>query len=211
MPVTMRKTALVIAPLLLGALAAQAQTVTVERVRCLPLEDNGVVKASISALGVGQSPRLYFRWNQHEAFYWVPMEGEPGGRYWATPPKPEKRNEAVEYYAAVVDATNKVVSRSESHVTQVAGDCKVELSPKERGVAENLTVGETSPDQQGQKVLAFLCDGVVTRVNHAGIRRADEICRVCVVAWWRKAAFLPALPVGAVIITDPPEVSPSRP
>ena len=32
--------------------------------------------------------------------------------------------------------------------------------------------GETSAKQQGQKVLAFLCDGVVTRINHAGIRRS---------------------------------------
>lgn len=197
--------------LLLCAAAVQAQTVTADKVKCIPLEDNGLVKGSISAVGVGQAPRLYFRWNQHEAFYWVPMEAEPGGRYWAPTPKPEKRNDAVEYYTAVVDATNKVVARSELQITQVTTDCKLELSPKERGVAENLTVGETSPDQQGQRVLAFLCDGVVTRVNHAGIRRADEVCRVCVVAWWRKAAFLPALPVTSVIITDPPEVSPARP
>jgi hypothetical protein len=205
-----RKTALTIA-LLLCAAVVQAQTVTAEKVNCIPREENGLVKASISALGVGQTPRLYFRWNQHESFYWVPLEAESGGRYWATTPKPEKRNDAVEYYAAVVDAANKVVARSEIVVTQVTADCRTELSPKEQGVAENLTVGETSPDQQGQKVLGFLCDGVVTRVNHAGIRRADEVCRACVVAWWRKAAFLPALPVASIIITDPPEASPSRP
>jgi len=207
----MQKLRLTIALLLLCAAAVEAQTVTTDKVSCLPLEDNGRISASISALGVGQLPRLYFRWNQHEAFYWVPLEAEPGGRYRATPPKPEKRNDAVEYYAAVADATGKILGRSEMLTTQVTADCKVQLSPQERGVAENLTVGETSPDQEGQKVLAFLCDGIVTRVNHAGIRRADAICRGCVVAWWRKAAFLPALPISSIIITDPPEASPARP
>ena len=196
-----------------GAAAAQAQSVSVERPNCLPAEDNGVVRATVAGGGPGQAVRLYFRWKDHEDFYWVAMEADPGGRFWAIPPKPERRNEQVEYYAALTDAAGKVVARSEAQVVKVTADCRVDLNPRERGVAENLTVGETSPKQQGKKVMAFLCDGVVTRINHAGVRRADEVCRACVIAWWqRKAVLLPAAGVIGVVVTDDdPEPSPSRP
>lgn len=203
--------------LLAGAIAAAGaqslQTATLEKTSCLPREQNGVVRANLSPLTTGQSPRLYFRWRDHEDFYWVALEAEPGGHYWAIPPKPEMRNEQIEVYSAVVDATNRVVARSESQIIKVTNDCRVQLSEKERGVAENLTVGETSAKQQGQKVLAFLCDGVVTRINHAGIRRSDEVCRACVIAWWqRKAILIPAAITGVgVVVTEPPEPSPSRP
>jgi hypothetical protein len=201
--------------LLLGA-AVHAQTISVERAPCIRVEDNGVVRAAVTGDAPGQSARLYFRWKNDrdgdKAFYWVSMEPEPNGRYWATPPKPEKRNTQVEYYGALVDPAGKVVARSATQVTPVTRDCKVQLTPKERGVAENLTVGETSPDQQGRDVLAFLCDGIVTRINYAGIRRADDVCRVCVVAWWKKGAVLPAAALVGVIVTDDdPEPSPSRP
>jgi hypothetical protein len=196
-----------------GAAAAQAQSVSVERPNCLPSEDNGVVRATVNGGGPGQAVRLYFRWKDHEDFYWVAMEADPGGRFWAIPPKPERRNEQVEYYAALTDPAGKVVARSEAQIVKVTTDCKVELNPRELGVAENLTVGETSPKQQGKKVMAFLCDGVVTRINHAGVRRSDEVCRACVVAWWqRKAVLLPAAGVIGVVVTDDdPEPSPSRP
>ncbi len=199
--------------LLASAAAGRAQTVTVEKTACMPQEENGVVRAAIPSLATGQSARLYFRWKDHEDFYWVALESEPGGRYWAIPPKPERRNDHVETYAAVVDPAGKVVARSESQMIPVKSDCKVQLSEKERGVAENLTVGETSAKQQGQKVLAFLCDGVVTRVNHSGIRRSDEVCRACVIAWWqRKAVLIPVAVTGVgIIVTDQPEPSPSRP
>jgi len=202
--------------LLAGAIAAGAQnpqTVTLEKASCMPKEQNGVVRAHLPALTTGQSPRLYFRWRDHEDFYWVALEAEPGGNYWAVPPKPEMRNDQVEVYSAVVDATGRVAARSESQLIKITKDCKVQLNEKERGVAENLTVGETSAKQQGQKVLAFLCDGVVTRINHAGIRRSDEVCRACVIAWWqRKAILIPAAITGVgVVITEQPEPSPARP
>jgi hypothetical protein len=199
--------------LLAGAAAARAQSVSLERTDCLPREENGVVRAAIpSSLAAGQGARLYFRWREHEDFYWVAFEAEPGGRYWATPPKPEQRNEQVEMYAAVVDPTGKAIARSETQIVKVKDDCKVKLTEKERGVAQNLTVGETSAKQQGQKVLAFLCDGVVTRINHASVRRSDEVCRACVIAWWqRKAVLIPAAGVVGVVVSDQPEPSPSRP
>ena len=199
--------------LLLTGAAAGAQTLTVEKTSCVPAEDNGLVRASISSPAPGLSPRLYFRWREHEDFYWVALEAEPGGRFWATPPKPEKRNDHIEVYSALVDPTGKAVARSESQVIPVTKDCKVQLGPKERGVAENLTVGETSAQQQGKKVLAFLCDGVVTRINYQGVRRADDVCRACVIAWWqRKAVLIPAAMTGiGVVVSEQPEPSPSRP
>ncbi|HEX9942585.1 MAG TPA: hypothetical protein VGG03_11240 [Thermoanaerobaculia bacterium] len=195
------------------AAAAHGQTVAADKPACLPMQDNGLVRATANAAGPGQALRLYFRWKDHEDFYWVAMEPEANGRFWATPPKPEKRNEQVEYYAALVDPAGQVLARSATQTVKVTGDCRVQLGPRERGVAENLTIGETSPKQQGKKVMAFLCDGIVTRVNSQGVRRADEVCRACVIAWWPKAALAAPAIVGIGVITehDPPEPSPSRP
>ena len=194
---------------------AYAQTIAVEPLKCVPKEDNAVVRASLSADAPGQAPRLYFRWKGQTDFYWVNMEAEPGRRFWGIPPKPEKRNDEVEYYAALVDANGKVGVRSPSQTAKVTDDCKPQLSPKERGVAENLTVGETTPEQQGAKVMGFLCKGVVTRINSQGVRRADEICGPCAVVWWdRKSVLIPAFAGGVigVVVTDRhPEPSPSRP
>jgi len=207
---------LLLASLISGAGAAWGQTITAEKASCVPMEDNGLVHATATGVAPGLSPRLYFRWMEHEDFYWVALEAEPGGRFWATPPKPERRNDHIEYYSALVDPSGKAVARSPMQVVPVTSDCKLQLDAKERGVAENLTVGETSPNQQGKKVLAFLCDGVVTRINYAGLRRADEVCRACVVAWWqRKAVLLPAIAgtgITTIISNRPePEPSPSRP
>ena len=93
------------------------------------------MRATVNGGGPGQSARLYFRWKEHEDFYWVAMEADPGGRFWATPPKPEKRNEQVEYYAALVDPAGKAVARSETQIVKVTADCKPNLGPRERGVA----------------------------------------------------------------------------
>jgi hypothetical protein len=213
---TLLPAGLLLAAVLSGAAATQGQTITVDKPACVPMEDNGLVHATATGVAPGLNPRLYFRWMEHEDFYWVALEAEPGGHFWATPPKPERRNDHLEYYGALVDPTGKAVARSAMQSVPVTADCKPQLGPKERGVAENLTVGETSPKQQGKKVLAFLCDGVVTRINYAGLRRADEVCRACVVAWWqRKAVLLPVIAgtgITTVISNRPePEPSPSRP
>ena len=201
--------------LLVTAAAAHGQSVSIEKPSCIPQEDNGLVRATAAA-AAGQTVRLYFRWRDHEDFYWVAMEPEPGGRFWATPPKPEKRNEQVELYGALVDPDGKIAARSATEIIKVTRDCKVQLNTKELGVAQNLTVGETSPKQEGKKVMAFLCDGVVTRINYEGIRRADGVCRACVIAWWqRKAVIIPAALIGTGIVVGGPggghEPSPSRP
>jgi len=203
------------AALLLVATQAQAQpSVMVEQVPCFRTEANQSVHATAAGEAPGGSTRLYFRWADHGGFYWVQMEHDGAGRYWAIPPKPEKRNQQVQYYGVLLDATGHEVARSTEHKSEVKGDCHVELTPEQRGVAQNLTVGETTADQSHGAVLGFLCDGIVTRVSAANLRRADDFCRSCVVAWWKRGEVLiPALAAGGVttIIVDQPEPSPSRP
>lgn len=223
MDVALRTRGLLTALSLLVCATVHAQSMAVEPLKCVPEEDNAVVRASLSpnsngstsALTPGQTPRLYFRWKGQTDFYWVAMEIDPGLKVWGVPPKPEKRNDEVEYYAALVDPAGKVAVRSTSRTAPVTADCKPDLTPKERGVAENLTVGETTPEQQGAKVMGFLCKGVVTRINSQGVRRNDDICGPCAVVWWdRKTILVPAFAGGVmgVIITDgDPEPSPSRP
>lgn len=201
--------------LLACAAGASAQTITLHEPKCIPEEDNGVIRADLSADAVGQTPRLYFRWKGQTDFYWVPMEAEPGRKFWGIPAKPEKRNLEVEYYVALVDAAGRVGSRSQSRLTKVSGDCDLKLTPKERGVAENMIVGETTSEQQGEKVVGFLCKGVIARINSEGVRRSDEICGPCAVVWWQdKRVLIPALAgglVGVVVTDDDPVPSPSRP
>lgn len=201
--------------LLACAAGAGAQTISIQEPKCVPEEDNGVIRASLSADVPGHTPRLYFRWKGQTDFYWVAMEAEPGRKLWGIPAKPEARNEQVEYYAALVDAAGHVGSRSETKFAKVTKDCDLKLTLKERGVAENLIVGETTPEQQGEKVVGFLCKGVIARINSEGIRRSDEICGPCAVVWWQdKRVLIPALAgglVGVVVTDDDPAASPSRP
>jgi hypothetical protein len=207
---------LLTAGLLLAATAAGAQSmISVEAVDCLAPGDNQVIRATVTGERAGETPRLYFRWKERGAFYWVEMQREGPGKLWGIPPKPEKRNEMVEYYAVLLDATGRETARSMSKTAPVKDDCRIQLTRVQEGVAENLMVGETAAPQEGKEVLGFLCEGIVTRVNSQGIRRADEACRVCVVAWWQKrSVVVPAIAgVTGIIITDDdgPEASPSRP
>ena len=193
---------------------ARAQSVSVVDPECLPSKGNGVVRAAvIPDPAVGQSPRLYFRWRGgQQAFYWVPLEVEPGGKYWTILPRPEERNHEVELYAAVVDAAGKVIAQSETELAGVRSDCKVQLNPKEQGLAENLTIGETAQNQYKKKVLGFLCPGVKIRINHQDVRRADDECGPCGLAWLPPAlAGAGALAVALTGSEPEPEASPSRP
>ena len=199
------------AGMLLVCAVAQAQSISLVDVKCVPRKSNGVVKAAIIPdPAVGQSPRVYFRWQGQPAFYWSPMEVEPKGQYWTVLPRVEDRNHQVEYYVAVVDAAGKMLSQSEPRSARVDGGCDLKLTPKEQGVAENLIVGETTPNQYRKKVIGFECPGLKIRIDHQGIRRSDEECGPCGLAWLPPTALATAGIVG-VVITDDPEPSPSRP
>lgn len=203
--------------LLAGVLAdsarAQAPSIAVDEVRCVPVEDNGLFTARVEPEVGGATTRLYFRWREHGAFYWVPMNAAGSGRYWAVLPKPEKGTETVERYLSVADAGGRELSRSASATIKVQADCKVPLDPKQQGQAENLVIGETALPQKGRDVMGFLCDGIVSRVDANGVLRVDDVCRTCVVAWWNRQAVMiaPLVGIPSIIISHDPEPSPSRP
>ncbi len=197
---------------------AQAPTVNVTRAECVPEEDNGIIFATVRPEVGGATTRVYFRWDEHGAMYFVDMVAAGDGKYWGIPPRPEEKNETIEYYAAVVDASGKVLARSKSELTPVTDDCRIEMTPRQFGSANNLTIGETVEAQEGRKVLGFLCDGIVTRVNFQGIPRPDEICRGCVIPWWGMNDYIVPATVGVGAVTTilieegpGPEPSPSRP
>ena len=196
---------------LLGT-AAQAQSISLVDVKCVPRKSNTVVKAAIIPdPAVGQSPRVYFRWKGQPAFYWSPMEVEPKGQYWSVLPRVEDRNNEVEYYVAVVDAAGKMLSQSEPRSARVdTNDCQPKLTQKEQGIAENLIVGETTPNQYRKKVIGFECPGLKIRIDHQGVRRSDEECGPCGLAWLPPTALATAGLFG-IAIADDPEPSPSRP
>jgi hypothetical protein len=206
-------------PLLVAAVTgvAGAQSIKVDPATCFKFGDNQVVYASTAAEPPGASERLYFQWTEHPSYYWVEMEREGPGRYWGIPPKPESRNTQIEYYGVLLDAAGHEIARSPLIKTKVTSDCQVKLTPQQFGYAQNLVIGETNDNQKKNRVLGFLCDGIVTRVNIQNIKRADEVCRTCVVAWWQgRELLLPLAGAGAAggiatIVIDKPEPSPSRP
>ena len=204
-----------------AALPAQAQPATpggpqaiaIEEVECIPNNDNGVVRATVRPEIAGADVRLYFRWEEHGPFYYVLMEAAGDGVYWATPPKPTDENEQVEAYVAQVNpAGQEVGPPSEIVRIPVTEDCDVRLTTHERGMAENLVVGETDAEQIDRDVWGFLCDGIISRIDPEGVLRADGICRRCIVAWWDKPeGLVPAAVLLGGGTTIAIEASPSRP
>jgi hypothetical protein len=133
----------------------------------------------------------------------------------------DQENEAAEYWVGVYDAAGKPVQVSETRLVRVfheeedeeGEECPIVLTPREKGWAENLTVGETVEPQIGKEVYHWLCDGIVTRIDWQGIHRADTICRRCIVAWWDKPETLvpAAVLLGGGVTAGGGEISPTRP
>ncbi|RMH17047.1 MAG: hypothetical protein D6696_16695 [Acidobacteria bacterium] len=131
-------------------------------------------------------------------------------------------NEPAEYFAAVVDGQGRMLARSAVRVTEVLPpeECEVTFTPQQDGERENLTVGESGDWQRGKEVFHWLCDGVVTRIDPYLVKRGDEVCRACVIAWQQKQdlllpKFVPPLiaipPLVVITETSPTPVSPSIP
>ena len=127
-------------------------------------------------------------------------------------------NEPAEHYISVHDANGRQLARSPTQVTEVRKNCRVDLSPQERGEAENLTVGETAVWQRDEAVFHWLCDGIVSRIDPTDVLRSDGVCRACVIAWWKKKKVLVTatstipISVGVVINKDPEDpASPDSP
>lgn len=126
-------------------------------------------------------------------------------------------NEPAEYFVAVYDTSGRLLDKTPMHVVEVKkSDCKVTLTPQQQGYAENLVVGETREWQKGESVFHWECDGVVTRVDSAGVWRPDDACRACVIAWWKDPrvivpSIMGTIGVVTIIRKDPEPASPSRP
>lgn len=76
-----------------GAQAAEAPSVAVDPMECVPVGGNGVVTATVSGNLPETTVRLYFR-RLHdvvEDLYFVTMHAEGDGRFWGVMPKAEKR------------------------------------------------------------------------------------------------------------------------
>ena len=115
----------------------------------------------------------------------------------------EVENEPAELFVALVNASGQVLAKTAVQGAFVRKDCRVQLTPKEEGFALNLVVGETAPWQGSEALYHWLCDGVVTRIDRTDIKREDEACRACVVAWWRTRTLLPLLGATSVTISRP--------
>ncbi len=199
---------------LAAAARAEVPMIAVDPTACLPIEENGVITAKVTPELGGSMVRLYFRWKDRGDNYYVPMTAKGSGRYWAVLPKPERRNELVEYYGAVVLPDGKEISRSKVAEVKVKDreDCKLPLTEKEIGQAENLIIGETVQPQNRRSVLGFLCEGIVSRIDARGVMHADDLCRTCVIAFWQKrAVFGPLLTTTAIVTDEDPDPSPATP
>jgi hypothetical protein len=127
----------------------------------------------------------------------------------------DQGQEAAEYYVAVIAGDGAVRGRSKTMLTSVRGnDCFEPLTPQQAGLAQNLTIGETSSAQEDKEVFHWLCAGIVTRIDPMNVLHPDEYCRACVVGF----GFVPPIAsaaagvVSGVIITQPPtEASPRQP
>ncbi len=144
---------------------------------------------------------------------WLASMDDPTFQNWLE----QLENEPAEYFVSVHGADGKQLARSKTRVTEVRENCRVELTEKERGEAENLTVGETAHWQRDEEVFHWLCAGIVTRIDPTNVLRGDGICRACVIAWWKKKQVLLAsslIPIGTGVIIhkDPePPASPDSP
>jgi len=84
----------VVALFIAASANAQAPQIGVEEVSCLPIAENQVVTANVQPEIPGASVRLYFRrLNPFGDFYYVEMDAQGSGAYWATFPKPEDREQ----------------------------------------------------------------------------------------------------------------------
>ncbi len=150
-----------------------------------------------------------------EPRHWLEQLDDPTFQEWLE----ALENEPAEFFAAVYDVEGRRIARSKTRVTLVQEKCDVELTPKQDGESENLTIGETANWQKGENVFHWLCDGIVSRLDPYDVLREDEQCRACVIAWWRRPGLIVALPTVACvglcdgIFDDDPglPISPSAP
>lgn len=125
-------------------------------------------------------------------------------------------NEPAEFYTSVHDAKGRMIAKSKTKVIEVLESCRPDLTPQQLGEAQNLTVGESAHWQRGEDVFHWLCDGIVSRINPNMVKRSDEHCRACIIAWWRKPSVLiptaaTAVIGGGILAFETPELTAASP
>jgi len=168
------------------------------------------------------SVRTYFRKAGSPEFYYVEMRSAGRGKYWAALPRPEESTTSVEVQMAVRDVEGKE-TRTPVQKVPVTTSCSLSLTPEQNGYAQNLVVGETAPNQAGQVVAGFLCEGVISRIDAGGNLKPDDSCRRILMAEGAAAAdeenrrrLIPLIILGGggvalVSHKEPPEASKPRP
>ena len=137
-------------------------------------------------------------WMNHDAGDpWRSAVGSTEPRDWLTAGTPadlaswleDQANEPVEYFAALYTAAGSRLAMSEMKIAPVRSDCVTLLDDKQRGESENQTIGETASWQNNMPLWHWECDHLVSRINYAGVKEPDAVCRACVIAagcpWWR--------------------------
>lgn len=129
----------------------------------------------------------------------------------------DQKSEPVEFFAAVYDTSGNRQVASERKISSVREDCSATLDSKQIGEASNQTLGETAAWQHDLAPFHWECDHIVTRIDYAGVKQEDAVCRACVVAvipFWIPATVAGAA-LGGIITVDPdpipPSASPSEP
>ena len=91
------------------------------------------------------------------------------------------RTEPIEYYATLHDRNGDELAGSRTEIAPVTSDCQTAAASL-RGRETSLIVGETASWQQDIGLYHWLCDGVVTRIDPAGVLVNDGTCRNPVVS-----------------------------
>jgi hypothetical protein len=168
---------------------------------CIQKGENSVVTATVTPPTGWSSVRVYFRRIGTQDFYYLEMRSAGDGQYWAVLPKPEDIPAGVEARVAVKDADGRETTGPVQSII-VTPECKTFLSPDQWRYSQNLVVGETATSQQGKRVLEFLCDGIISRIDAAGQLRQDNECRKAVIAaaaGGSTGKFLVPLGIGLVV------------
>lgn len=131
----------------------------------------------------------------------------------------DQKSEPAEFFVAVYDAAGSRLAVSDMKAASVRKDCRATLDAKQIGEASNQTVGETAAWQHDLALFHWECDHLVSRIDYAGVKTADAVCRACVVAvipFWIPASVAGSALAAVVSCTSETgtceeEASPSEP
>jgi hypothetical protein len=177
--------------------------------QCIPAQGNAPVFLTVEPPPAFTFARVYFQAAGKTDLYFLELRQSGPGAFWAVLPKPEVDTTAVEITFVIIGPDGTEL-RSETATVQVTDPCEVALTPQQQLAADSLVVGETTTAQQDERVIGFLCDGILGRFGVDEKARVDEVCREVIAGghlWWIPVAALGS--IGAIAsIDDCPECPP---